>query len=671
MLGAIIGGMDEDFTGDCMMTFAVAKAIMESEKIIEPLGDDRFNHDYHKLLSELTGKYMQELGRQNTDAQSIGKDETMCIRMSHICPAGYGARTESEAMRLSRSITFATHGREEKIEGAETVAVAIYMARQGFLKSEIRERLCKGETGQGTVGQAMACFLGSKSFEDAISTARSLGGDRGEVAAITGAVAEAYYGVPDDIRDKMLANLDEGLRSLYDEWEVFIGKDDACFKALTKYIGKLSPTRSTGWSYLNTPCYEKWFPEFCEDFRQFTETNYPQYCAEYGFFDYTAILRTTDRDENAVRNGHVDHLDALAVLAILQRELISGDRWNYDPLDSFKEEKFIDWLKRLKDLDRQATPKKLSEVYFQIGGYEGYNNYHFLITDSRAFLFSGRHFPNVRALKRYAVRETEQLLSTWDNIHTEYWRTEYSQEGNMMILDGTQWSLFVRYEGSRGILYTGDNTYPANWNELLALFAIDDEDDDEDEVRKPGEIIYCSVSFSEDGRTYYYQTEDEAIEVGDHVMVPVGSDHVERIAVVEEIEYFEPAEVPFPIEKTKFIIGKRSDQKDELFPFDKLVLCDGETSRIQVKVWAEVTEGCLKITGQDLGEAAEELYGENAYEYFYDFDRENTGRLFTLMSQEAPHVKEAFLQKFSGMDGCRSLREYCDAHGIVYSFFRY
>ena len=80
--------------------------------------------------------------------------------------------------------------------------------------------------------------------------------------------------------------------------------------------------------------------------------------------------------------------------------------------------------------------------------------------------------------------------------------------------------------------------------------------------RKAGEVIYCSVSFSEDGSTYYYQTEDESIKVGDRVIVPVGSNNDERVAVVEEIEYFEPTKVQFPLDKVKYIIGKRPDKED-------------------------------------------------------------------------------------------------------------
>ncbi|MDD2235129.1 MAG: ADP-ribosylglycohydrolase family protein [Desulfitobacteriaceae bacterium] len=244
-------------TDDSIMTLAVAKAIMETEKRIEPsVSGHGFGGDYRHLLSELTAKYMQEIGRQYPTCgyggmfgrwifsdhpepyNSFGNGAAM-----RISPAGFVAGTESEATSLSETITSVTHNHEEGIKGAEATVIAIFLALHGFPKNEIRVRISKdyyqldftideirptykfNETCQETVPQAIECFLESTSFEDAIRTAISLGGDSDTIAAITGAIAEAYYGVPDDIRHKGLAYLDEELRSLYDEWEKFVGKD--------------------------------------------------------------------------------------------------------------------------------------------------------------------------------------------------------------------------------------------------------------------------------------------------------------------------------------------------------------------------------------------------------------------------------------------------------------
>jgi hypothetical protein len=113
------------------------------------------------------------------------------------------------------------------------------------------------------------------------------------------------------------------------------------------------------------------------------------------------------------------------------------------------------------------------------------------------------------------------------------------------------------------MMFGGDKTYPESWDNLLALFGIEsdeeDFDDEEKPIRKPGEIIYCKVSFNDDVKSYYYQTEDESVEIGDRVFVTVGLDNHERIYVVKEIDYFEPNKVPLSLGKTKHINSKCND----------------------------------------------------------------------------------------------------------------
>lgn len=73
---------------------------------------------------------------------------------------------------------------------------------------------------------------------------------------------------------------------------------------------------------------------------------------------------------------------------------------------------------------------------------------------------------------------------------------------------------------------------------------------------RPGEYIYCSVSLEQWGETYFYRTEDDTINVGDYVIVPVGASNNELRGLVEEIDYFTADCVPFPLEKTKIICRK-------------------------------------------------------------------------------------------------------------------
>lgn len=80
-------------------------------------------------------------------------------------------------------------------------------------------------TRQGTVPQAIIAFLESTDFEDAIRNAISLGGDSDTLAAITGSIAEAAYGIPDWIKEKACSYLDDMLTIFLQRWESFIFRD--------------------------------------------------------------------------------------------------------------------------------------------------------------------------------------------------------------------------------------------------------------------------------------------------------------------------------------------------------------------------------------------------------------------------------------------------------------
>jgi len=127
-----------------------------------------------------------------------------------------------------------THNHPEGIKGAQATAAAIFMARSGGSKSDIRASLERmfgydlsprlddirptyrfDESCQRTVPPAMIAFLESTDFEDAVRKAISLGGDADTLACITGAVAEAHYGgVPDHIASRTLDTLDDRLRDV-------------------------------------------------------------------------------------------------------------------------------------------------------------------------------------------------------------------------------------------------------------------------------------------------------------------------------------------------------------------------------------------------------------------------------------------------------------------------
>lgn len=257
MLGAIIGdtvgsrfewhnhrSKDFDFltykcepTDDSIMTLAIAKAILKSEGNVNK-------------LSDLVVRYMQQLGRLYSDA-GYGGAFRKWIRSSdpkpygsfgngaamRVSPVGFAAKSMDEAKAMSKAVTKVTHNHPEGLKGAEATTVAIFMALHGKSMLEIRDYIDKNyypmnftlddirdsyqfnETCQDTVPQAMMAFFESTGFEDAIRNAISIGGDSDTLAAITGGIAEAYYGIPSEIRKHELTFLDERLLDILVEFE--------------------------------------------------------------------------------------------------------------------------------------------------------------------------------------------------------------------------------------------------------------------------------------------------------------------------------------------------------------------------------------------------------------------------------------------------------------------
>ena len=134
-----------------------------------------------------------------------------------ISPVGWIAKNKNEVKLLSRLVTEVTHNHPEGIKGAEATAMAIYLAKNGATKEQIKEEIKKNyypqlgsfryeelvksyyfnETCQQSVPQAIYCFLISRNFEDCIRTTISIGGDCDTTASVSCGIAEAYFGVDD------------------------------------------------------------------------------------------------------------------------------------------------------------------------------------------------------------------------------------------------------------------------------------------------------------------------------------------------------------------------------------------------------------------------------------------------------------------------------------------
>jgi ADP-ribosylglycohydrolase len=150
-----------------------------------------------------------------------------------ISSVGFAFDTLDEVLIRATEYTAVTHDHEEGIKGAQATAAAIFLARIGSTKEdikrytaatfrydlsrsvdEIRPTYRFNESCQETVPEAIVCFLESTDFEDAVRNAISLGGDSDTLACITGGIAQAYYGVPASIANQAMSFLDEDLRGL-------------------------------------------------------------------------------------------------------------------------------------------------------------------------------------------------------------------------------------------------------------------------------------------------------------------------------------------------------------------------------------------------------------------------------------------------------------------------
>lgn len=224
-------------TDDSIMTLAIGKALMNSKADWSDLGEQAVS-------------CMQEVGRPYPHCGYGGRFWNWMYSNSpqpynsfgngaamRVSACGFIAKSLEEAKSLSKAVTEVTHNHPEGIKGAEATVVAIYMARTGNTLEEIREVIDRdyypmdftldgirdtyqfNETCQATVPQALMAFFESISFEDAIRNAISVGGDSDTLAAITGSVAEAYYGVPEKLRSRAKSYLDDRLLIILKQYE--------------------------------------------------------------------------------------------------------------------------------------------------------------------------------------------------------------------------------------------------------------------------------------------------------------------------------------------------------------------------------------------------------------------------------------------------------------------
>ena len=235
------------FTDDSVMTLAVCEALLK-------VGQDATV----KEIEDTVISSMQSWGRRYPRA-GYGGYFRRWLTARH--PEPYNSFGNGSAMRVSavgwlydslektRTVAKATanvtHNHPEGIKGAEATASAIFMARNGSSKEEIkkyienefhydlnrtldeiRPNFHMDETCQKTVPEAIIAFLEARAFEDAIRNAVSLGGDTDTLGAITGSIAEAYFGISETLISECRNRINKDMRDVVDAFYSFVRKDD-------------------------------------------------------------------------------------------------------------------------------------------------------------------------------------------------------------------------------------------------------------------------------------------------------------------------------------------------------------------------------------------------------------------------------------------------------------
>lgn len=257
MLGAIIGDIvgsvyewnniktkdfplfrpDCFFTDDTVMTLAIAEGLMNGGTATDYISAmKKFGALYPH--AGYGGRFSVWLRTDVSEPyNSWGNGSAM-----RVSPVAWYFNALHEVEDHARRNAEVTHNHPEGIKGAQATAAAIFLSRKGKSKDEvkryieekygydlsrslshIRPNYSFNESCQKTVPEAIIAFLESVDFEDAIRNAISLGGDSDTLAAITGSIAEAAYGIPEVIKEKTFSYLDKRLLQAYRRFHESLG----------------------------------------------------------------------------------------------------------------------------------------------------------------------------------------------------------------------------------------------------------------------------------------------------------------------------------------------------------------------------------------------------------------------------------------------------------------
>ena len=224
------------FTDDTVLTVAVAEAILN-------MGDNSPRKCYASHIKAYYSRY-PDAGFGNM-FRSWAESPSLQIQRSYgngasmrVSAIGWAFDDEKEILRQVSESCYYTHHNHEAIICAQAVAIAVFMARKGASKEEIRSRMEKefklhfesiesmrdsyqfDSRSMNSVPHAIEAFFESEDYESCIRRAVSLGGDSDTIAAIAGGIAEAYYHeIPTHIASKGKLILDSGLKRVLNQFE--------------------------------------------------------------------------------------------------------------------------------------------------------------------------------------------------------------------------------------------------------------------------------------------------------------------------------------------------------------------------------------------------------------------------------------------------------------------
>lgn len=221
------------FTDDTVLTLAVAESIMEGKDYSQTLWE--FGRRYPR--AGYGGLFLQWLFSSDPRPyHSFGNGAAM-----RVSPVGFAFDALQRVLDEAERSAVVTHNHPEGVKGAQATAAAVFLARKGSSKEEIRSYVSGSfaydleqtledirpyysfdATCQGSVPQAIIAFLESSDYEDAVRKAISLGGDSDTIACITGGIAQAFYGqVPTYIVNKTKELLPPELLAVVERFNVF------------------------------------------------------------------------------------------------------------------------------------------------------------------------------------------------------------------------------------------------------------------------------------------------------------------------------------------------------------------------------------------------------------------------------------------------------------------